>query len=48
MNKNIMYYKSNIKKAEDSIAYNQKCITEEEEKIKSIDEALSAKENIKL
>lgn len=36
--KNIDYYKSNIKKAEDSIEYNKKCIEESEEKIKALNE----------
>lgn len=38
-NKNILYYESNIKKSEESIAYNQKCIEEAKEKIKSIEDS---------
>jgi len=37
-NKNISYYQSNIKKAEDSIEYNKKCIEEAKEKIKSLED----------
>lgn len=36
--KNIEYYKSNIKKSEETIEYNNKCISEAEEKIKSLND----------
>lgn len=37
-NKNINYYNQNIKKAEETIEYNRRCIAETEEKIKSLEE----------
>lgn len=40
LNKNINFYQSNIKKAEDSIEYNKKCIEEAKEKIKSLEDSI--------
>lgn len=37
-NKNILYYETNIKKAEDTIEYSKKCIEEAREKLKSLEE----------